>query len=153
MREEIAQALFAKLTAATFATPIRGKTTFQKTSRRVRLWTEVPREDRPSLMMMCHSESPRWSNELAPPYTEFDFEVFVYLDASGESYVADTDINIVLDALYAALKPPPHQRKQILNGLVSHARIEGQILRVPGDLDGDGLIVVPIKVTTDAEYP
>jgi len=54
-------------------------------------------------------------------------------------------LNTILDALEAALNPANGAR-QTLGGLVSHCRIEGAVLKDPGDLDGDGLLWVPIKI-------
>ena len=73
--------------------------------------------------------------------------MFVYTSASGVD-VPSSDLNVILDALDATLKPLPSERKQTLGGLVSHCRQEGQKLKDPGDLDNDGLIVYPIKILT-----
>ena len=51
-----------------------------------------------------------------------------------------------LDALEEALAPPPGFDRQTLGGLVHYCRIEGRVVKDPGDLDGQGLALVPIKI-------
>jgi len=36
--------------------------------------------------------------------------------------------------------------RQTLGGMVSHCRIDGQVMKDPGDLDGDALLWVPLKI-------
>ena len=65
--------------------------------------------------------------------------------SSSDSHL-DSDINSVLDAIDAALAPSGEAR-QTLGGLVSHCRVDGTVMRDPGDLDGDGMVIVPISIT------
>jgi hypothetical protein len=52
-----------------------------------------------------------------------------------------------MDALDAALMASPvANNRQTLGGLVSHCRVDGAVLKDPGDLDGDGLLWVPLKI-------
>jgi hypothetical protein len=51
-----------------------------------------------------------------------------------------------LDVIDAALAPNPVTRKQTLGGLVSHVWIDGKVMKGPGDLDGDGVAVIPVKI-------
>jgi hypothetical protein len=47
----------------------------------------------------------------------------------------------------AALKPGPAAGgRQTLGGLVSHCYIDGKIMKDPGDIDGDGVAVIPVKI-------
>lgn len=52
----------------------------------------------------------------------------------------------LLDAVDAALAPNIVTRRQTLGGLVSHVWIDGKIMKDPGDIDGDGIAVIPVKI-------
>jgi hypothetical protein len=36
--------------------------------------------------------------------------------------------------------------RQTLGGLVSHCWIDGKIMKDSGDIDGDGIAVIPVKI-------
>ena len=145
-RETVMQALWAKLTAATFSQPVNGHTTWVLTSRRVKLFSEVAKEDRPCLFMAERNETPAYRSENNTQVLTMDVMLFVYTDASDPNYTPAIDMNVIMDALDAALSPGPGVQRQTLGGLVSHCRVEGQVLKDPGDIDGDGLLMVPIKI-------
>jgi hypothetical protein len=148
VRETVIQALLDKLSASIFSSPVRGKASFTTFSRRLKHWSDVPRSERPALFLVVHDEDPVYRAENVPAYVKLSGKVFVYLDTSevSSTYIPDADINSVLDAIDAALAPSGEAR-QTLGGLVSHCRVEGTVMRDPGDLDGDGMIVVPITIT------
>ena len=149
-RETILVALYQRLKVVSFSQPVRGKTTFTITSRRLKHWADVARADRPALFMTCHGENPLYRSESTPSYQKFDVKIFVYLDTGEVSpnYTPDTDISVILDALDSSISPGVGEQRQTLGGLVSHCRVDGEILRDPGDIDGDGIIIYPISVTT-----
>lgn len=43
-------------------------------------------------------------------------------------------------------RPTSVTRKQTLGGLVPHCWIDGKVMKDPGDLDGDGIAVIPLKI-------
>jgi hypothetical protein len=147
-RETVLEALFSKLSDVTFTQPVRGKTGFVKVSRRLKHWADVPKYDRPCLFMVCHGESPVYRSELSPAYSTMSVRLFIYTDGSDKDTVPDTDLSTILDSIDIALAPSPVSRRQTLGGTVSHCRVEGEILREPGDMDDDGLLVIPISITT-----
>jgi hypothetical protein len=106
----------------------------------------VPVEERPALFMFERGgETYRGAERNVPPIVTINVEVFIYTDAH-EVEVPASILNPLLDALDTALLPDKMTGKQTLGGLVHHVWIEGRIIKEPGDLDGDGLAVVPIKV-------
>ena len=146
-REIVLNALLALLSATTFSQPVKGKTSFSTVSRRLRHWSDVQRSERPALFQVCHSEEPTYRSELTTSYTKLSVKLFIYTDGSDKSAVADTDVSVILDAIDSSLYPGPGAQRQTLGGIVSHCRVEGSVLRDPGDLDGDGIIVIPISIT------
>lgn len=121
--------------------------TWKTTSRKVKMWTEVPQESRPALYVTMLSDNSAPQSEAVPGMTTLDVTVFMYLWVYPDTDVPSTDINDVLDAFDVALAPSPlNGSKQTLGGLVSHCWKEGVTQIVPGDLDGDAIAVIPLKV-------
>jgi len=147
-RESILSAVFTRLSGATFARPVTGKTGFAISSRRLKLWSDVAKTDRPSMFMTCHHEVSSYKSENTPAVLQFQLRIFIYLDSSDTSIAPDSDISVILDAIDAALNPGPAEQRLTLAGVVSHCRIDGDVLRDPGDLDNDGLIIIPISIVT-----
>lgn len=138
-REAIMGALFAKLEDAY---------PWKVTSRRLRLWTEVPPADRPALFLVEHAEIYSRQSETFGKRS-MEASIFVYIDAKDPSAVGASAINDIMDAIDTALAPAgadiPLQR-QTLGRAVSHCYIDGNVLKDPGDIDGDGIILAPVKI-------
>ncbi|HXY57616.1 MAG TPA: hypothetical protein VEH76_03455 [Methylocystis sp.] len=146
-REAVMTALVARLQSIVFSAPVNGQTSFLTVSRRLKLWGEAPKSQRPALFVTEHREQPSYQSEALPIRTTLSVDLFIYIDSSDQNTVPASALNIILDAIDAALKPgPANNNRQTLGGLVSHCRIEGQVLKDPGDLDGDGLLWVPLKL-------
>lgn len=146
-REAIMAALCDRLGKAEFLAPINGQTTWAMLSRRMKLWSDVPAADQPALFVAEHGENIAYGGENLPSKTVLNVDLFLYVAAGRDpDCVPARDLNIALDALCAALAPDPASGRQILGGLVHHCRIEGRIVKDPGDLDGQGLALVPIRI-------
>lgn len=121
-------------------------------SRRVKLWTEVPSEMRPAFFQQeAPNEHYEWKNSSVPIVT-MDAAWIMYTNAKDK--VGSIEVNKILNGIHNALMPSGKDAftvgKQTLGGLVYWARIQGDILREPGDLDNDGLIRVPIKIIVNS---
>ena len=82
-----------------------------------------------------------------PPKRTFMVDITIYISAGqDQSSVPDEKVCDILDDLDLALKPPVGQEALTLGGLVDHCYINGEVICVPGDLDGIGLIMVPIEI-------
>lgn len=140
VREPAMAALFALVSAAY---------SFAKNERRLKLWTDVPVGERPALFQFEGGvDGYAWSNDLLPKRT-IEAKLFIYFDAKDPSVVGASQINDVLDAIDAALTPTgrdAHLGRQTLGGTAFNCRIDGQVFKDPGDLDGDGLAIIPIKI-------
>lgn len=146
-REAIMAALCARLATTRFATPINDQITWALLSRRMKLWSDVPAVDQPALFVAEHGETVAYGGENLPSKTILNVDLFIYSAAGRDpDSVPARDLNIALDALSAALAPEPVSGRQTLGGLVHHCRIEGRIVKDPGDLDGQGLALVPVRI-------
>jgi hypothetical protein len=146
-RETIMDALCAQLAQARFSAPINGNDGWATLSRRLRLWSDVAPADQPALFVTEHAENIAFVSETLPGKTTLNVDLFIYISAGQDPQtIPARDLNIALDALAEALAPPPGSDRQTLGGLVYHCRIEGRVVKDPGDLDGQGLALVPLKI-------
>jgi hypothetical protein len=139
-REAAFSALFRRVSAAYgWAT----------TSRRLKLWSEAPAQMRPALFQLeSGPETYQWTS-LATPRRTFEVKLFLYFDARDPSKPGACAINEALDAIDAALTPDRHddaKGRQTLGGAVYDCKIMGVPVRDTGDLDGDGLAVVTVRL-------
>jgi len=118
-------------------------------SRRIKLWSEVPARMRPALFQLeAGPETYQWTS-LATPRRTFDVKLFLYFDARDPSRPGATAINYALDAIDAALAPSRldiAKGRQTLGGKVYDCKIVAVPVRDTGDLDGDGLAVVSVRL-------
>jgi hypothetical protein len=118
-------------------------------SRRLKLWSEVPAALRPALFQLeAGAETYQWPTPATPRRT-LEAKLFLYFDARDPTIPGASAINAALDALDAALAPSGADLalgRQTLGGAVHDCKINGAPVRDPGDLDGDGLAVVSVKV-------
>lgn len=137
-REVILSALFARLSAAA---------SFATVSRRLKLWSSVAPTDKPALFMVERADLYSHASEAVAETITLQVDVYLYIDAGQDQAGAPiSSLNILLDAVDAALKPDPLSRKQTLGNLVSHCWIEGRLLKDAGDLDGNGVAVIPVRI-------
>ena len=118
-------------------------------ARRLRLWSDVPAASWPACFLFeGGQETYSWS-ESALPKRVIEVRLFVYLSAKDPSIAGSALINSVMDALDAAFALSGSDAlsgRNTLGGTVYNCRIDGKSLKDPGDLDGDALLIVPIKL-------
>ena len=118
-------------------------------SRKLKLWTDVPAASRPACFLFEGGlESYAWS-EGAVPKRVIEAKIFAYLNARDHAVLGATLLDDVMDALDAAFAPRGADDalgRNTLSGQVYSCRIDGKVLKDPGDLDGDALLVVPVKL-------
>lgn len=135
-RETIMEALLAQVTSGG---------AFITTGRRLLHWTKVAAQPALFLRHVTDEYPPRPTG--IPAKVVMECEVWIYSQGGADPDVApDVAMNDLLDALEQSLSPPPAFRTQTLGGLVRHAWIEGKIEVHPGDLDGQAIAVVPIRI-------
>lgn len=116
-------------------------------SRRLKLWGDVPPSARPACFLFeGGQEAYDWQRSTDPKRT-LEGRLFIYTNAKEQSTIGSSQLNEIMDALDTALAPSPGQPMQNLGGAAYWARIGGAPFKDPGDLDGDGLLIVPIKIT------
>jgi hypothetical protein len=139
-REAAFSALFAAVSAAY---------PWGLASRRMKLWSEVPAALRPAFFQLeSGPEAYLWTTPANPRRT-LEAKLFLYFDARDPTAPGATTINEALDAIDAALAPAGSDLalgRQTLGGVVYDCKIAGVPVRDTGDLDGDGLAVVAVRL-------
>lgn len=141
-REEIFTALF---------TLLKGIKGVKTCSRRFTTFDNISQSSMMPYLILCTPKEtyPQRAISALPAKRTFQSEIIVWF-ATGQNqdknYFPDTFINNFMDSLDEILAPIPPRDTQTLGGLVDHCYIKGDITRVPGDLDGLGMIHIPLEI-------
>jgi hypothetical protein len=140
-REDVYEALFALTEDVLWGAPARG---FAHRSRRVALWGDLPAQ--PALCQAEHDEDVEEVTGL-PSVATYSASWLIYHDSGKDPQaVPARESNLILDAVQALFPDDGPEQVQTLGGLVRHCFISGKVFKDPGDLDGQALIIVPIKI-------
>ncbi len=117
--------------------------------RRLKLWSDVPGSSRPACFLFEGGGETysRLSSGLVR--RTLDVKLFVYCDAKDPDALGAAQLNAIMDSLDAGLSPDGADGiidRLTLGGAAYDCRIEGRPLKDPGDLDGDALLIVPIRI-------
>lgn len=144
-REQIYSALFATLQSTLGAK-------FASISRRWRMPEQVSPESRPALFQVQTGERARTNANGEPIIWIATVDLVIYTQGSGdEQTVPSQELNDLLDAIEAALAPPPNSDgKQTLGGKVSHCRLQGSARIVENVNGAAAMAVLPVEILTTA---
>lgn len=139
-REPIYAALFARLQACY---------PWVTSSRILKHWADVPAQLQPAMFMTQVGENAETISRQRPKW-RLHVKAYVYMHAATQSgVIASQLLNPVLDAVSQALQPDyPTQESQTLGGLVSYARIEGNLETDEGFLGDQAVAIIPITLLT-----
>ncbi len=141
-REQVAIALFNLL---------KGSSEYRYASRRLRMPDQLSGIAKPALFMLEHKEIHSKNRNATPAIRTLLVDVWIYISLGADpNEVPITNLNTLIDAIDpnsgGVLKPDIHG-KQTLGGLVAECYINGEIIKVPGDIgNGLGAAVIPIEV-------
>jgi len=144
-REQIYSALFATLQSTLGAK-------FATISRRWRMPEQVSPESRPALFQVQSGERAKTNANGEPIIWIATVDLVIYTQGSGdEQTVPSQELNDLLDAVEAALAPPPNSDgKQTLGGKVSHCRLQGSARIVENVNGAAAMAVLPVEIVTTA---
>lgn len=145
-REAVMEALKTKFSSMidTSTDPIpAGKV--REVTRRLRTFAETA--NKPSLQIAEASEDSSPQSENLSKLTMKPL-LFLYIDTGLDpNAIPATQLNNLLDAIDVCLAPDNAMtNKCTLGGLVSHCYVLGEIPKAPGDLDGEGIAVIPLDI-------
>ena len=144
-REQIYSALFNTLQSSL-------SPKFATMSRRWRMPEQVSPESRPALFQVQTGERAKTNATGEPIIWIATVDLVIYTQGSGdEQTIPSQELNALLDALEAAIAPPPGgDGKQTLSGIVSHCRLQGSA-RITENVNGaTAMAVVPVEILTTA---
>ncbi len=100
-------------------------------------------------LMLCkpREQYPARPIKSLPAKRSFTTEIIINISAGiDQNSIPDETVCDIMDELDLALRPTQGNQTQTLGGLVDHCYIEGDVICVPGDLDGLGMIHVPVTI-------
>lgn len=118
-------------------------------ARRLKLWSDVAVAARPACFLFEGGGETYTRTMSGLRRRNLDLKLFAYVDSRDPATIGAATLNTIMDALDAALDPSDTDvtlDRTTLGGAAYDCRIEGRPLKDPGDLDGDGLLIVPIKL-------
>lgn len=139
-RESVAIALFNKISAPMTAA---GAITV---SRRLLHWADVQAADQPAVFLPQGKSVPTQSQSGLPVQWKASFEVYIYVHETDPTATPATKLNLLLDALEAALAPSSPGLKQTLGGAAVHCWISGPVETDEGTLGDQAVAIVPIEL-------
>lgn len=115
--------------------------------RKLKLFSDVSSAQKPYIAQVEHNEEAVKVRNLPYRWT-LGAQWFIYQDNAKIPAIIN---NRILDAIQACLAPKPidpgfFDNRNTLSGLVYDCYIEGEIFKDPGDIDNQGMMVVPIKL-------
>ena len=123
--------------------------TFQVMSRRVKLFNDATIQ--PACYQAEHGQQEAQVSGM-PYKTILEATWIIYQNVAKDSKaIPATENNLIIKGCRAALAPLPQdpgffEQRNTLNGLVYHCFIQGRLFKDPGDIDGQGMITIPIKL-------
>lgn len=141
---------FTPAVMGTYSTWNTGPSNGSSSPARLKLWGDVPAQQRPYVALATHAELDEYQHlGLVRRRLEIRAYCYTWNDLGGPTG-SQSDLDTIMSSFETALHPDdPSRNNFTLGGLVYWCRIQGRVLKVPGDLDGDALMLVPIVI----EYP
>lgn len=147
--EAIFAALAARMDLVTWTRADASVHEFQVKSRRVKMFSDA------AVQPACYQAEPAdTENQITgmPYKTVLEAFWIIYHDVSRDmNAIGTTENNLIIQACRVALAPLPadvgfQDKRNTLGSLVHHCFIQGRIFKEPGDLDGQAMLTVPIKL-------
>lgn len=143
--EQIYAGLFSLASTVTWGTGL----TWIKSERRIRLFSDVDKDQQPWLGQAEHDAE--YAQVSSLPYKRtFPAEWVIYVATNEDDPAPTTQLNTILQAIEDALAPKVNDigypKRNTLGGLVYHCYIDGKLLKDPGDIDNQGMMIVPIRI-------
>lgn len=138
--EAIATALFNLLVS-------QNAFTFNTTSRRGSIWSNVPPASQPYMALIERGAAGVQNSAIGLQKWTLRFLVLVYLRTDADPItIPATQINAALLAIANIMNSSPIGGKQTLGGLVNNAWIDGEVLIDTGIIDQQCALIIPISV-------
>lgn len=152
-REQIYSALFTQLQTVTFSSPILTKTTWAGSARKYVDPSQINGDMLPFMSQFEGLlESYTRPSDRLPAIRTLNVRLYCWVNiSSGDAQeVGSQYLNYMMQGIEAALAPDTKgygaPDRFSLGGLVQWCRIEGNVLRFPGDTENLAMLCVPIRI-------
>lgn len=145
---QVFQAVLTLVTNVTFTAPVKGWLGWNTPpSSRLRMWTEVDSSTQPTAFLVTHREVDEFRN-LNLLRRRLELGLWCLVDTGAEDAQGAFWLESMLDGVRNAVNSPDDwgSGANTLGGLVYWCRIEGRVLKDPGDIDSQALMIIPIMV-------
>jgi hypothetical protein len=150
--KSIKNALLAKAVEVVFTSTINGFSTWaQPPSRRLKLFNNVDPSNQPACFLLQHRETytvRKSVGNLSTRYLNMGF--WCYAPTGDESVVGDDLLDLMISAFELVLAPDDPTVNELTLGQQVHwcriVRDDGMFIRDPGDIDGQALLVLPVRI-------
>lgn len=117
--------------------------------RRVKLFSDANMQ--PAIYQAEHDEEVAQTSNLAYKRAWKASWIIYQQTGKDQSVAPAIENNLILDAIDRVIAPKPSDpgfqgRRNTLGGLVYHCYLDGEIFKDPGDIDDQGMMVVPITM-------
>jgi hypothetical protein len=145
-----APVLNSELIFSTLFTVLQGCYQFTTSSRLLRHWSEVIPSEQPALFMTQRDPVVK-QTERMPDIWTLGADVYLYAQQPDQETSVDPTLNAIIDAVRSILQPSGADAAKYgvntLNQLVKRLWIEGNIQTAEGALGGQGVAIIPVKMT------
>jgi hypothetical protein len=153
-RSTVKLSLFNLLKTATFGDPINGFSTWAFASQRLKMFGSIDKGQQPALFLAQHHEQYERRGSGLPPRIYILTGAWCFFPSGDDAIIGDQILDTLTAAIEAVLQPPPGtaRNEQTLGGLLDPSgwvRVDmtaSIYIRDPGDIDGQGLLVLPIRI-------
>lgn len=150
LRSAVKDALLNLMAGVTFTTAVNGHTTWVSRSRRLKMFNKIDPSAQPALFLVQHRETYTNTGFGTPPVRILDVGLWAFAPTGDESVVGDTLLDLMLEGIENVFVPDNSLTNELdFGGLCSYCKIdrrENMFIRDPGDIDGQALLVVPVRI-------
>ena len=151
LRTDVKNALANLMLQVEFETPVNGKTTWAMVSRRLKMFNQIDPTMQPACFVVQHREFYENRGMGTPPVRILNVGLWAFAPTSDPDVVGDDLIDTMFDAIEVVLNKPDDimQNELTLGGLCTYCNIDRRdnlLIRDPGDIDGQALLIVPLRI-------
>ena len=148
--ETVMANLWAQITPLIQTTTLAPTTSkpFAYGSRRIQMWGDVPATNKPAVYLYQDKGQSARTSDHVPGMLTIEAQIYIYMDAGvDQSIVPATALNNLFQAVWNVLSSNnPTQNTFNIPGTQARLRIDGDIHFESGDLTGNGLCLIPLKI-------
>lgn len=147
----VKDALLARIAEVQFMVAINGYTTWASApTRRLKLFNAIDPSMQPAAFVVQHREGYNQRGAGLPPRRWLECGVWCYAPTGDPSVIGDDLLDLMETAIEDVLGPDdPVTNNLTFGGLCEWCKVDREsnlFIRDPGDLDGQALLVLPVRI-------